>query len=98
MNSKELGADPVLAWAGSEIGIMGPQAAVTILHRRRLSAAEEPASLADQLAEEYAARHIAAHNARRLGLVDAVIEPRQTRVRVAAAIARAQERPHAASP
>jgi acetyl-CoA carboxylase carboxyltransferase component len=86
MNSKELGADPVLAWAGAEIGIMGSHAAVTILNRRRLVASEAPPGLADQLAGEYAERHIAAHNARRLGLVDAVIEPGETRARLAAAV------------
>jgi acetyl-CoA carboxylase carboxyltransferase component len=88
MNSKELGGDPVLAWTGAEIGIMGPDSAVTILHRRRLGAGAAPPGLAGRLADEYAARHIAAHNACRLGLVDAVIEPHETRGRVAAAVAR----------
>jgi acetyl-CoA carboxylase carboxyltransferase component len=89
MNSKDLGARPVLAWSRAEIGIMGPQAAVTILHRRRLAAAEAAPELRARLAEEYAARHIAAHNACRLGLIDAVIEPRETRARLAAAMSRA---------
>jgi acetyl-CoA carboxylase carboxyltransferase component len=86
MNSKDLGASPVLAWRGAEIGIMGPHAAVGILHRRRVAADPAQAELADQLAREYAAEHIAAPNALRLGLVDAVIEPRATRARLAAAL------------
>jgi len=88
MNAKDLGADTVLAWAGSEIGIMGARAAVSILHRRELERAAAPDALIDRLAAEYAAGAIAAPNARRLGLVDAVIEPRETRSRVAAALAR----------
>jgi acetyl-CoA carboxylase carboxyltransferase component len=87
MNAKDLGADAVFAWAGSEIGIMGPRAAVGILHRRRLAEAEAPEALLDRLAAEYAARAVAADNAWRLGLVDAVIEPRETRSRVAATLA-----------
>jgi acetyl-CoA carboxylase carboxyltransferase component len=87
MNSKDLGATPVLAWRGAEIGIMGPRAAVGILHRRRLTTDLASAALADQLAREYAARHIAARNALRLGLVDDVIEPSDTRARLARALA-----------
>jgi acetyl-CoA carboxylase carboxyltransferase component len=87
MNSKDLGADAVFAWTGSEIGIMGARAAVSILHRRRLAETEAPEALADHLAAEYAAGYIAAQNALRLGLVDEVIEPRETRSRVSAALA-----------
>jgi acetyl-CoA carboxylase carboxyltransferase component len=89
MNAKDLGADVVFAWRGAEIGIMGAHAAVTILHRRRLTDAEEPAALADELAAEYAARHIAAENAARLGLIDDVIEPAETRARLADALSAA---------
>ena len=42
MNSKELGADLVLAWPGAEVGVMGSRAAVGILHRRELAVADEP--------------------------------------------------------
>jgi acetyl-CoA carboxylase carboxyltransferase component len=87
MNAKGLGADTVLAWTGSEVGIMGPRAAVGILHRRHLEQADAPAELADRLSDEYAAQSIAAENACRLGLVDAVIAPRDTRTRVTAALA-----------
>ena len=86
MNSKDLGAGLVLAWPGAEIGIMGPHAAVGILHRRRLRDAAEPA-LADRLAEEYRRAHIAAERAHALGLVDAVVAPVQTRERLALALA-----------
>jgi acetyl-CoA carboxylase carboxyltransferase component len=86
MNSKDLGAGLVLAWPGAEIGIMGPHAAVGILHRRRLRDASRP-DLADQLADEYRREHIAAERAYALGLVDAVVAPQETRGRLTAALA-----------
>jgi acetyl-CoA carboxylase carboxyltransferase component len=86
MNAKGLGAAAVYAWRGAEIGIMGARAAVGILHRRRLQDAAAPDELAARLAAEYAARSIGAANARDLGLVDDVISPRDTRLRVGMAL------------
>jgi acetyl-CoA carboxylase carboxyltransferase component len=84
MNAKDLGADLAIAWTGAEIGIMGPRAAIHIIHRRRL--ADAPATLADELADEYAARNIAVERALELGLIDAVIDPAETRARLAFAL------------
>ena len=42
MNSRDLGADLVLAWPDAELGIMGARAAVGIVNRRELSAAAGP--------------------------------------------------------
>jgi acetyl-CoA carboxylase carboxyltransferase component len=89
MNSKDLGADAVLAWSEAEIGIMGPHAAVAILHRDELGAAPDGDGLADRLAEAYHVRNIAAPRALELGLVDAVIPPWATRAHVTAALATA---------
>jgi acetyl-CoA carboxylase carboxyltransferase component len=89
MNSKDLGANATFAWHGAEVGIMGPQAAVRILHRRRLAEAEDPAAAADRLAAEYAARHITAERAHELGLLDDVIASADTRARLVAELERA---------
>ncbi|HEX8122685.1 MAG TPA: carboxyl transferase domain-containing protein [Solirubrobacteraceae bacterium] len=89
MNSKDLGADRAFAWRGAEIGIMSPRAAVQIIHRREL--AGRPA---DELAEAYRARHLSAERALEMGAIDEVIEPAQTRERIATALADA-ERPAA---
>src|SRR5262245_33293734 len=43
MNSRHIGADFAIAWPGAEIAVMGPEAAVGLLFRRELAAAEEPA-------------------------------------------------------
>ena len=89
MNSKELGADLVLAWPGSEVGVMGSRAAVHILHRRELAGSAEPEARAQALADESAASNIAVERALALGLVDAIIAPRGTRRRLASALQRA---------
>ncbi len=87
MNSRDLGADLSLAWPGAEIGIMGPRQAVGVVHRRALADAEEPEAERDRLAAEYADEHVSAAVAAREGFVDELVEPRDTRRRLAAAIA-----------
>jgi acetyl-CoA/propionyl-CoA carboxylase carboxyl transferase subunit len=82
MNSKDLGADRVFAWPSAEIGIMGAGSAVRIIHRRELERTPGDHALGARLAAEYAARHLSAQRAFDLGLVDAVIEPEETRARL----------------
>jgi adenylyl-sulfate kinase len=86
MNSKDLGADAAFAWPSAEIGIMGPRAAVEILHRRRLLEAPAREHEAAALARGYAEAHLSPDTAMRLGVIDAVIEPAETRRRVASAL------------
>jgi acetyl-CoA carboxylase carboxyltransferase component len=86
MNSKELGADMVFAWPGAEIGIMAAGQAVGIVHRRRLAEADGD-GLLTELSDAYAAEHLTAHAAAASGFVDEVIEPRDTRERLAWALA-----------
>jgi adenylyl-sulfate kinase len=83
MNSKDLGANAAFAWPAAEIGIMGPRAAVEILNRRDLLAAAAPDEEAAARAELYAETHLSPHSAERLGAIDAVIDPADTRRRVA---------------
>lgn len=91
MNSRSLGASAVLAWPDAEVAVMGAQAAVEVLHRKALAAAsdEERPALLTQL---IAAHEVAAGGLDRglsLGVVDEVIDPADTRRRVAEAIAAA---------
>jgi acetyl-CoA carboxylase carboxyltransferase component len=87
MNSKDLGADLALAWPEAEIGIMGPRQAVGVLHRRALAAAADPDAERDRLAAEYAEHNLTAAVAAQQGFIDELVEPRDTRRRVAAALA-----------
>jgi acetyl-CoA carboxylase carboxyltransferase component len=87
MNSRDLGADLALAWPSAEIGIMGSRQAVQIVHRRDLAAADDPEAERDRLADEYADEHLTADVAAREGFVDELVEPTETRERLAGALA-----------
>ncbi len=85
MNCKALGADYVFAWPGAELGVMGAGQAVGIMHRREIAAADDGQAARDRLAEAYAAEHLHVEGAGAEGFVDEVIEPHETRRRVAGA-------------
>ncbi len=86
MNSSSLGATRVFAWPQAEVAVMGSVAAVRILHRRRLAEASDE-ELRAQLELELAAEHevISGGIGRALdiGVVDEIVEPRETRRRIA---------------
>jgi hypothetical protein len=79
MNSRALGADAACAWPAAEIGIMGPRAAIEILHRRQLLEAASPEREAAWLAWRYADEYLSPETAFRRGVIDAVIAPAETR-------------------
>jgi acetyl-CoA carboxylase carboxyltransferase component len=87
MNSKDLGADLALAWPDAEIGIMGPKQAVGIVHKRDIAGADDPDAERDRLAAEYAEGNVSAIVAAREGHIDELIEPADTRRRLAGALA-----------
>jgi acetyl-CoA carboxylase carboxyltransferase component len=82
MNSRDLGADLVLAWPDAELGIMSARAAVGIVHRRELRAADDPDAERTRLADAYAEEHLGAHAAAAAGFVDEIVEPGETRERL----------------
>jgi acetyl-CoA carboxylase carboxyltransferase component len=86
MNSRDLGADLVLAWPDAELGIMSARAAVRVTGRRRLRAAEDPAAELARMASEYAHEHLLAEAAAAAGFIDEIIEPSGTRQRLASAL------------
>ncbi len=76
----------VFAWPTAEIAVMGAQGAVNIIHRRALADAGEPDALRGDLVAEYEERFNNPYRAAELGLVDEVIEPRETRPRLIQAL------------
>ncbi len=86
MNSRDLGADLVLAWPDAELGIMSARAAVGIVNRRELRVAGDADAERDRLADVYAHEHLRAETAAAQGFVDEIIEPVQTRDRLAVAL------------
>jgi acetyl-CoA/propionyl-CoA carboxylase carboxyl transferase subunit len=94
MNSRSLGATKVFAWPDAEVAVMGAKAAVGILHKKKLAAAEDHER--DALHEELAAEHErlagGVDNAIEIGVVDEKIDPAHTRSRITAALAEAPAR------
>jgi acetyl-CoA carboxylase carboxyltransferase component len=86
MNSKDLGADVVFAWPEAEIGIMAARQAVGIVHRRDLEGSADVEAARGELAASYAEEHLNAAAAAASGFVDEVIEPAETRARLAWAL------------
>ncbi|HEU0131111.1 MAG TPA: acyl-CoA carboxylase subunit beta [Mycobacteriales bacterium] len=94
MNSRSLGATACYAWPDAELAVMGPEAAVGILHKRALAAAPEGqrAVLTAQLAAEHRSIAAGVGNAGAYGVIDAVIPRAATRRVLATEIARAPQR------
>ncbi|WP_462186201.1 MULTISPECIES: acyl-CoA carboxylase subunit beta [unclassified Frankia] len=94
MNASSLGATAVYAWPTAQVAVMGAEAAVGILHRRKL--AEVPAQRRPSVLAELTEEHIRTvggiDRAVELGVVDAVVTPAATRGAVASALADALTR------
>jgi acetyl-CoA carboxylase carboxyltransferase component len=86
MNSRDLGADLVLAWPKAQLGVMGGKQAVDLVHRRAIAAADDPAQARSEFAEEYERDWLSAHTAAREGVVDEIVPPSGTRRRLADAM------------
>ncbi|MBA4377805.1 MAG: methylmalonyl-CoA carboxyltransferase [Gemmatimonas sp.] len=86
MSSKHIRADWNVAWPAAELAVMGPEGAVNVLHRERLARSEDPDALRRELVEEYERRFANPYIAAGLGYLDDVIEPRDTRPLLIAAL------------
>jgi acetyl-CoA carboxylase carboxyltransferase component len=87
MNSKSIGADLAFAWPSAELAVMGPQGAVEIVYRRELQQAADPVARRAELVAEYTERYANPYAAAERGYVDDVIDPAETRQKVAAGLA-----------
>jgi acetyl-CoA carboxylase carboxyltransferase component len=86
MNSRGIRADVVYAWPSAEIAVMGAQGAVNVIFRRDLKAAPDPEAHRTELITRYEEEFNNPYRAAELGLVDEVIEPRQTRSKLIRAL------------
>jgi acetyl-CoA carboxylase carboxyltransferase component len=80
MNCRDLGHDLTFAWPSARIGVMGATQAIEITARREIAAGGDPAVLA----AAYEAEHLPVGIAAAAGFVDEIVEPTQTRERIAA--------------
>lgn len=86
MASKHIRADLNLAWPGAEIAVMGAEGAAKIIFRREIHAAADPKAEEQRKIAEYKEKFANPYHAAARGYVDDVIEPRETRPRLIAAL------------
>ena len=86
MSSKHIRGDWNVAWPTAELAVMGPEGAVNILHRDKLSKAEDPDAMRQELVDDFTQRFANPYIAAGLGYLDDVIEPSQTRVQLIQAL------------
>jgi methylmalonyl-CoA carboxyltransferase large subunit len=79
MCCKALGADRSCAWPGAEIAVMGAEGAVGIIFRKEIEAAEDKAAARERILADYRDKFANPYEAARMGMIDDVILPRQTR-------------------
>ena len=87
MDSRSIGSDVSLAWPGNEIAVMGAEGAANVVFRREIAAAADPGAAREQYIKEYRDRLMHPYHAAERGLVDDVIDPAETRVRLIDALA-----------
>jgi propionyl-CoA carboxylase beta chain len=86
MGSKHLRGDINYAWPIAEIAVVGPDAAVNIIHRQRIQQSENPEQTRQELIKDYADRFANPYVAAQRGFIDDVIDPRDTRAKIATAL------------
>jgi acetyl-CoA/propionyl-CoA carboxylase len=79
MGSKNLRADINYAWPNAEIAVLGPEAAITITHRRDLKNAPNATEIKKKLAKEFRDKFANPYIAAEKGIIDVVIDPMETR-------------------
>ena len=86
MSSKHLRGDYNIAWPTAEIAVMGPEGAVNVVFKDELAGAKDADKKRQQLVAEYVEKFANPFVAASRGYIDDVIEPRQTRSKLIAAL------------
>lgn len=82
LNSKSIGADLTFAWPNAEIAVMGSAGAANIIFAREIKNSENPEATRAEKIEEYREKFANPYVAASLGMVDDVIDPRETRIKI----------------
>jgi acetyl-CoA carboxylase carboxyltransferase component len=80
MDSRNMGNDLMLAWPSAEVAVMGAKGAVEILHR------SETPERRRELEAAYEAQYLTPYPAAERSSITAVVEPTETRARLAAGL------------
>ncbi|MCX4576260.1 acyl-CoA carboxylase subunit beta [Streptomyces sp. NBC_01571] len=79
MDSRSIGADIALAWPTNEIAVMGAEGAANVVFRREIAAADDSDAMRREKIDQYKRELVHPYYAAERGLVDDVIDPRETR-------------------
>jgi propionyl-CoA carboxylase beta chain len=86
MNSKQIRADVNYSWPTGQFAVMGPEGSVNVLYRRELAQADDPDALREKLMGGFREKFDNPYVAARMGYIDEVIKPQETRPRLIAAL------------
>ncbi|MFB4162838.1 acyl-CoA carboxylase subunit beta [Alteribacillus sp. JSM 102045] len=86
LNSKAIGADMVFAWPNAEIAVMGPEGAANIIFAKEIKESPDPEKTRQEKIQEYRERFANPYIAAGNGMIDDVIDPRDTRKSLANAL------------
>ncbi len=86
MNSKHIRADYIFAYPTAEIAVMGPEGAVTIIHRNKMAQAKDAEATRNELVADYRDKFANPYNAAELGYIDEIIDPAETRPKLIRAL------------
>jgi len=78
--SRQLGYDRVFVWPSSQIAVMGPEQAVKIIYRKEMAESKDPRKLEKEKIQELKEVFLGPYQAAKLGQVDIIIHPKDTRV------------------
>ena len=92
MSSKHIRGDINFAYPTAEIAVMGPEGAVNIIFRRDIQEAAEPQRVREERAVEYRQKFANPYIAASLGYIDEVIDPKETRPKLIAALEMLQDK------
>jgi propionyl-CoA carboxylase beta chain len=86
LNSKAIGADLVFAWPSAEVAVMGAEGAANIIFSREIADSENPEATRQAKIQEYKEKFANPYVAAAHGMVDDVIDPRETRMKLISAL------------
>jgi acetyl-CoA carboxylase carboxyltransferase component len=89
MNGRAYEPDLIVAWPSAEISVMGAEGAVEIVMRRQVEEADDPVAKKAELIDAYR-QIIDVYVAARNGMIDDVIDPRETRPTICRALEMAE--------
>jgi acetyl-CoA carboxylase carboxyltransferase component len=86
MGPKELGIDLVYAWPTAECASMGPEGAAEVIWAKEIASATDPAAARQKFIAEYEKNYATPYLAAGLRVIDDIIDPAETRIKIIQAL------------